>query len=201
MFSYFTFVPNVSGSMRGKNMNKIITVIVSLVLFGLLPKPVFAQALPMAEASAHLPIPETVADARVTKLKAYLTLHNSPMADDAGHFIAEADRLGLDWKLVAAIAGVESTFGKHIPQNSFNGWGWGVFTGQNDGIHFASWKDGITQVSEGLKYRYVDRGATTIEKMGSIYAASPTWSTKVRYFLGKIEDYSPVGVEHLEVTI
>lgn len=182
-------------------MKKVITIALSFILFGFITKPAFAQALPMAEASAHLPLPETVQDGRVTKLKAYLTQHNSPMADDAGHFIAEADRLGLDWKLVAAIAGVESTFGKHIPRNSYNGWGWGVFTGQNDGIHFDSWKDGITTVSEGLKYRYVDRGADTIEKMGSIYAASPTWSIKVRYFLTKIENFDPIGVEHLEVTI
>lgn len=140
-------------------------------------------------------------DSRVTKLKAYLEMHNSPLAGSAGHFISEADRLGLDWKLVAAIAGVESTFGKHVPRNSYNGWGWGIFTGASDGIHFRSWNDGITTVSEGLKYNYVDKGASSLEQMGRRYAASPVWSAKVRFFLNKIEAFEPIGVDHLAVTI
>ncbi len=171
-------------------------------LISLLARPVFAaETPPHADASAALPTTHAVSDARADKLRAYLATHSSPMTEYAGHFVKEADRLGLDWKLVAAIAGVESTFGKHVPSNSYNGWGWGIFTGKSDGIHFASWKDGITTVSEGLKYRYIDRGAVTIEQIGSIYAASPTWSVKVRYFLDKIEAFDPVGIEHLEVTI
>lgn len=182
-------------------MNKYIQLIIAIVFFGHMANPVMAQALPVAEASARPHFPIEVVDARVKKLEAYLQSHNSPLAPDASHFIQEADRLGLDWRLVAAICGVESTFGKHIPANSFNGWGWGVFTGTNDGIHFASWKDGITQVSEGLKYRYVDKGADTVDKMGRIYAASPTWSIKVQYFIEKIEAFTPTGVDHLAVTI
>ena len=64
-----------------------------------------------------------------------------------------------------------------------------------------NWKEGITVVSEGLKYRYIDKGATSIDQIGRIYAASPAWSTKVRFFLQKIEDFTPTGVEHLSVTI
>src|SRR5690348_2794535 len=54
-------------------------------------------------------------DERVTRLQAFLQTYNSPLADDAKTFVAQADRNNLDWKLVAAIAGVESTFGKEIP--------------------------------------------------------------------------------------
>lgn len=182
-------------------MNKHISLIISLTVFGLMAKPVMAQALPMAGESARPHFSIEIQDSRVTKLKAYLSTHNSPLVPDAGHFVSEADRLGLDWRLVVAISGVESTFGKHIPTNSFNGWGWGVFTGANDGVHFSSWKDGITQVSEGLKFRYIDRGATTIEAMGRIYAASPTWSMKVKFFINKIDAFTPTGVDHLAVTI
>ncbi len=163
--------------------------------------PVSAASNIVADASAHPNLPEQIEDERVTHLKFYLENHDSPLSDSAGHFVAEADRLGLDWKLVAAIAGVESTFGKHIPANSYNGWGWGVFTGTSDGKHFKDWNDGITQVSEGLRYRYVDRGAVSVEQMGRIYAASPVWSTNVRFFLRKIEEFSPNKVDHLAVTI
>lgn len=171
-----------------------------LALFlNLVATPVMAS--PMAEASAQQHFLVDVPDPRVTKLEAYLKSHNSPLTGEANHFVAEADRLGLDWKLVAAISGVESTFGKHVPRNSYNGWGWAIYTGQSDGRHFVSWREGITVVSEGLKYRYIDRGAITIEQMGRIYAASPTWSSKVHFFLAKIENFTPSSVEHLSVTI
>ncbi len=152
-----------------------------------------------AAATLAMHVPKT--DERVTQLRDFLVFHDSPMAGEAGHFVAEADRLGMDWKLVAAIAGVESTFGKHIPGNSYNAWGWGVFTGTNSGVYFKDWKDGITQVSEGLRYHYIDKGATTIEAMGRIYAASPVWSWKVRFFLDKIEQFVPADPSLLSVTI
>jgi len=182
-------------------MNKNIQFIFGLIVFGLMTNPVMAETLPVAEASARPHFPVEIVDARINKLESFLRTYNSPLAGDAAHFVKEADRLGLDWRLVVAICGVESTFGKHIPANSYNGWGWGVFTGTNDGVHFANWKDGITQVSEGLKYRYVDKGATTVEKMGRIYAASPTWSMKVKFFIEKIDAFTPVGIDHLAVTI
>lgn len=182
-------------------MKQTIVITIITLLFGLMAKPVMAQGIIMAESSAQPNHATGSADPRITKLQNYLEMHASPLADEAGHFVTEADRLGLDWKLVAAIAGVESTFGKHVPRNSYNGWGWGIFTGASDGIHFASWKDGITTVSEGLKYKYIDKGATSVEQIGRIYAASPAWSYKVRFFLEKIEDYAPTRVEHLAVTI
>lgn len=182
-------------------MKQTLFILLSIIIMGMTPQTVMAQRAPMAEASAQPHVPTAISDNRVTKLKAYLELHNSPMSADAEHFITEADRLKMDWKLVAAIAGVESTFGKHVPANSYNGWGWAIFTGQKDGRHFDGWKDGITVVSEGLRYNYMDKGLITIEQMGMRYAASPTWSVKVRYFLQKIEDFDPTGVEHLAVTI
>lgn len=170
-----------------------------IALFFIGVGPVFAQA--ESNAAASLVVHVVDSDLRVSQLEAYLSSHSSPLVDEAKHFVSEADRLELDWKLVAAIAGVESTFGKHIPTNSFNAWGWGVFTGAVDGIHFKDWKDGITQVSEGLRYNYIDKGAETIEQMGRIYAASPAWSWKVRFFLDQIEEFTPGRIDQLAVTI
>lgn len=140
-------------------------------------------------------------DERVDQLRDFLNSLNSPLAQNAPHFVSEADRLGLDWKLVAAIAGVESTFGKHIPTASYNAWGWGVFTGQSRGVNFKDWKDGISQVSQGLRYNYIDKGAESIEQIGRIYAASPAWPWKVRFFLAQIESFSPSRASQLDITI
>lgn len=154
-----------------------------------------------AEAAGKLVVHALSEDSRVKQMEAYLASLDSPLTEEASHFVTEADRLNLDWKLVAAISGVESTFGKHIPTNSFNAWGWGVFTGTQSGVYFSDWKDGITQVSEGLRYNYIDKGATTVEQIGRIYAASPAWSWKVRFFINQIEAFSPTQPEQLDITI
>lgn len=147
---------------------------------------------------ASLIIPKP--DGRAQKLKQYLELQNSPMANDAWYFVWEADRLNLDWRLVAAIAGTESTFGKFIPYRSYNAWGWAVYTGRQSGANFTSWKHGITTVSEGLRYNYIDKGAESLEQIGRRYAASPRWTKNVNYFLTKIDSFTPKP-EHIDVIL
>lgn len=127
------------------------------------------------------------ADARVVILKNYFAKFNSPLEDSATHFVEAADKYQVDWKLVAAISGVESTFGKRIP-GGYNGWGWGVYGDQ--ALGFKSWKDGIYTVTEGLKKNYIDKGLTEPLTMNRIYAASPTWGVKVNYFMGEIDKFA-----------
>lgn len=161
---------------------------------------VHAEA-PEAGSAGLLAFHQTKLDTRADRLRNFLISFDSPLAESADHFVAEADRLQLDWRLVAAIAGVESTFGKHVPYNSYNGWGWGIFTGQQDGVHFKNWKHGITEVSEGLRYNYINKGAVTLDQIGRIYAASPAWSWKVRFFVDKIESFAPTRPQQLDITI
>lgn len=128
-------------------------------------------------------------DIRTKVLKDYLESYSSELSAYAEDFIEYADFYNLDWKLVAAISGVESTFGSQIPYNSFNAWGWGVY-GDNV-IRFSSWKEGIQAVSEGLRTNYMDKwGATGVYEIGRIYAQSPTWASKVTYFMDKISEYA-----------
>jgi hypothetical protein len=140
-------------------------------------------------------------DGRAAHLRSFLKAYNSPLAGDAHVFIEQADKLGLDWRLLPAIAGVESTFGKFIPQGSYNGWGWGIPTGSQSGIAFSSWEDAIRTISAGLKENYVDKGAVTIEQMGRIYAASPAWSYKVHYFIHKIDTFVLADPEQLAISL
>ena len=122
-------------------------------------------------------------DYRVAVLKNFLAEHNSPLTDYAGEFVASADKYGLDWRLVPAITGVESTFGKRIPENSFNAYGWA-----NGDYQFDSWENSIDTVSMTLKTKYIDKGAPTIAKIGRRYAPpSETWAGKVKYFVAKID--------------
>lgn len=120
-------------------------------------------------------------------LAKYLAKHNSPLEYHAQDFIDAAREYGLDWKLVPAIAGVESTFGKFTP-GGFNGWGWGVYGTQ--AIYFKSWREGIYTVSKGLREDYVNRGLTEPYSMNRRYAASPRWGGKVVFFMNEIEKFA-----------
>jgi hypothetical protein len=184
-------------------LNTIIAVTLMTIAF-LMPAPVIAsekEAGATATLSAVVMKESLSLDDRVMKLESYLESTNSPLTGTAEHFVSEADRLGLDWKLVAAIAGTESYFGQHIPQNSYNAWGWAIFTGMSDGKHFEGWEDGITTVSEGLKYNYVDRGFVSVEQMGTKYAADPKWAWKVNHFVEDIEGFKPSKPHQLAIAL
>lgn len=127
-------------------------------------------------------------DARVVALSAYLSRQNSPLADYADVFVKSADENKLDWKLVAAISGVESTFGANIPANSYNGWGWGVY--DDHFTRFASWDEAIKTISKGLKENYIDHGAQNVYGIGRTYASSPAWADHVVFYMNKIQDFS-----------
>lgn len=176
-----------------------ISIIVSIVL----SLPISASAVELeSDSAAKLSVHELNRDTRAAKLQSFLTSHNSPLASAADVFVREADEHNLDWRLVTAIAGTESTFGKHIPQGSFNAWGWGIPTGTQSGIGFKNWEHGITTVSEGLAKNYFGRGAKTIYDVGRIYAANGiSWGNHVLFFMNKIDSFVPSSPDLLPVSI
>jgi len=127
-------------------------------------------------------------DSRTEILKSYLKQYDSPLVSYAQSFVDTADKYNLDWRLVVAISGVESTFGQRIPYDSYNGWGWGIYGDHM--IRFSSWNEGIETVSEGLRNKYINKwGAQDIYAIGRFYAASPTWAQRVVYFMNSIEQF------------
>lgn len=165
-------------------MKKLIYAILIFYIL-LFPKDVGATS-PIAESSANIQKKEPKAeDNRALVLQKYLEQYDSPLAPYAEKFVSEADKYQIPWTWVPAISGIESTFGKRIPYNSYNAWGWA-----NGEFAFKGWDDGIEIVTKTLKENYVARGADTIAKIAPIYAPpSTTWALKVTYFIGKIEVY------------
>lgn len=167
-----------------------------LLLFGLLlgilsfaitPK---AHADKQAGESATLSSSKSVTaeDPRIVKLRKYLEKRNSPLAVHSGDFVREADLNRLDWRFLAAISGAESSFGLRIPANSYNGWGWGVYG--NNVKRFNSWDEAIATISGEIRSKYMNKwGAKDVYGIGRRYAASPTWATKVQYFMDQIENF------------
>ncbi len=108
------------------------------------------------------------------------------MQYQAQDFIDAADASGMDWELLPAIGGVESTFCKFIP-GGYNAWGWGVYG--NQAIYFKSWREGMFTVSAGLRKNYINRGLTDPASINRMYSTSSKWSTNVTYFLTDIEKF------------
>ncbi|HRH23334.1 MAG TPA: hypothetical protein PK295_01750 [Candidatus Magasanikbacteria bacterium] len=86
--------------------------------------------------------PEFVDD-RADRIDAYFEKHNMPLEGHGKQFVAAADRCGMDWRLLPAIAVRESTGGKRMQYN--NPFGWGGAT-----IPFADFDEAIDVVALNL---------------------------------------------------
>ncbi len=140
-----------------------------------------------SSATFHDILVQQANDTRVDVLKKYLLQQNSPLAPYASTFVAQADYYRIDWKLLVAISGVESTFGKEVPCT--NAWGFGVYGNQT--LCFDSYGQAIRTISKSIREQYMDNwGETDIYSIGRSYAASPVWADHVTYFMDQIQAFA-----------
>ena len=115
-----------------------------------------------------------------------LKQRGSPMAGLGNIFVAAGKKYGVDPRLLVSISGIESSFGKYIPEGTHNAWGWGP------GHPFPSWSAGISAVAKGLKTGYIDQGLTTPAEIVGKYAPASagndetTWSNTVSEFMHEL---------------
>lgn len=160
-----------------------------LVLFSIPKNAQAADKLTMAGASGVLKNEAGLDSAsqiqKINQLEAFLESYRSPLAPYARVLVEVAEKYQIDWKLVPAITGVESTFGRQIPYNSYNAYGWA-----NGKYSFSSWEESIEKVTKTLKEKYYDRGLNNPYKIGPVYAPpSKTWAGKVSRFMNEIENF------------
>lgn len=82
-------------------------------------------------------------DDRASRLDAYFSKWDMPLAGYGAKFISEADKYGIDWKLMPAIAVQESSGGKYMKNNNPFGWG-------SCEIKFASFNEAIEELAANL---------------------------------------------------
>lgn len=160
----------------------------------LFTSPVYAEekaksiSASLTASSAATPLVYKGQDTRVDTLQRFLEQYDSPLAGDAQAFVDEADRNNIDWRLVTAISGVESTWAHAEPVNCYNSWGYNIY---GDHVRcFASYKEAIGVISYDLRHLYMDQwGASDVYSIGSKYAASPTWAARVAMFMQNIQDF------------
>ncbi len=128
-------------------------------------------------------------DPEAKVLAKYLADFDSPLQFYAQDLVDAAKAYGLDWKMLPAIAGVESTFGKNMP-GGYNAWGWGVYG--NQAVYFGSWREAIFTIAKSLREDYLDKGLTEPYSISRAYATSPYWGGKVSYFMNELESYAKI---------
>ena len=183
--------------------NLILIIFTAFWAFLLVPKTTqAADQLTMAGASGVLKNENDLgSDSQIKKvrqLEAFLESYHSPLVPYAQVFIKTAEKYQIDWRLVPAITGVESTFGRQIPYHSYNAYGWA-----NGKYSFSSWEESIERVTKTLKEKYIDRGLDNPYKIGPVYAPpSKTWAGKVDRFMKEIESFNDKNkITHLSLTI
>lgn len=136
-------------------------------------------------------------DFRAAQMHTVLTQYHSPMIGLEDVLIATADKYQLDWTILAAIAGTESSFGIHMPANCINPYGWGIY-GENK-LCFKSFTDAIEGVAAGLAGKY---NTTSLESIARTYNTVSTsgWLSHTRYFMNKIKT-AQVPVSAIPITL
>lgn len=136
-------------------------------------------------------------DTRAMQMRVVLAKYNSPMVGLEDVLIQTAEKYGLDWTLMAAIAGTESSFAKRMPHNCNNPYGWGIY-GDNK-ICFASLSESIEGVASGLAKKY---NISSIESIARTYNKVSTegWITHTTFFMNKIKT-AQIPVSALPITL
>lgn len=119
---------------------------------------------------------------KVSALSSYLYSLGSPMAPHAELIITSASQCGVDYRLVMAIAGNESYYGKVGGGKYYNAWGWGPY------IHYSSWEESIPSFACSFAKHYVFQGYSTVETIAPKYGAvdQQKWIKNVYWFYYRI---------------
>ena len=132
---------------------------------------------------------------RINALKGFFAEAKSPLKANAETFVDIADKYNLDYKLLPAIACMESSCGRFLIEGSFNPFGWGIYG--NNAIYFKSYDEAIETVAKGIREKYVNKGLTTPEKIAPVYTPPNyvNWRNGVTYFMNKIDSFKGVSSE------
>lgn len=125
-------------------------------------------------------------EARVDVLHDFFARYNSPLTDFASQIVDDADKYGLDYRLLPAIAMQESILCQRIPKNSFNCWGFGIYGGKV--TRFSNFSEAIDTVSKTLAHDYNQNGLAKPSEIMSKYTPANTndWAGNVSYIMDRI---------------
>jgi len=147
-----------------------------------------------AVAFAALPTSENVLgdsitskDARIEMVRQFFAKYKSPLEPFASNVVQDADKYGLDFRLIPAIAMQESNLCQKIIADSFNCWGFGIYGKKV--TRFESYPEAIDTVSRTLAKNYIAGGLNTPTEIMGKYTPSNngSWAYSVGYFMSLLQ--------------
>lgn len=112
---------------------------------------------------------------------------DSPLLPYTYYFVETADRYGLHYTLLVAIAMQESHLCKYTPPNSNNCWGLGVY---GDKVwRFDTYEEGISALGKTLS-RYQTKGRVEPEEIMKLYTpgSDGSWARAVDHFMDEMQE-------------
>ncbi len=134
--------------------------------------------------AAEPPAGKQETDSRLSKLRAFLNVHRSPLERFAPQFLAAADRYKLDWRLLPSLAMIESGGGRVYRHNNIFGW-------RSGRAAFRSVDQAIDYVASRFGESPIYRGRDTA---GILRKYNPARSAYVRKVLAIMDSIAPVAV-------
>jgi hypothetical protein len=125
-------------------------------------------------------------DARVTAVADFFEKYHSDLLPYAQDVVSSADKYGLDYRLIPAIAMQESNLCKKAPLDSYNCWGFGIYG--KTVTRFSSYPEAIDTVTKALT-KYKANGLETPEEIMARYTPSNNgaWADSVNHFMDQLQ--------------
>jgi len=140
-----------------------------------------AKNLNQAVAFVALPLTESVLgdsviskDARIEIVRQFFAQYKSPLEPFALNIVDEADKYGVDYRLLPAIAMQESNLCKKIIAGSYNCWGFGIYG--TTVTKFENYPEAIETITRTLYKNYVAQGLVSPEEIMRRYTPSSNGS-------------------------
>lgn len=148
-----------------------------------------ANGLQELESAQGIETTMEIDDARPQIVANFLKRHNSPLepAEHYGRvFVEIADRYGMDFRLLPAIAMQESNLCKSIPEGSYNCLGFGIH--KRGTLGFESYEANFERAGREIKANYIDQGRTTPEEIMKKYTPSSngSWAVSVNQWMAEM---------------
>ena len=154
-------------------------------VLGVSTEAVSFAALPTADNLFTSEIVQT--DSRAEMVRQFFQKYRSPLEPYAQDVIDSADKYGLDFRLIPAIAMQESNLCLKAPIGSFNCWGFGIYN--HKVLQFNSYPEAIDTVTKALATNYKKDGLNTPEEIMARYTpnSNGSWANGVNEFMAELQ--------------
>lgn len=148
--------------------------------------PVVFAALPSFDQQIQTSI--KTADARPEIIRQYLNKYESPLEPYANLIVELSDQYNFDYRWLVAIAQQESGLCLHIPENSYNCWGWGIY---GDKVtRFDSYESALRKITPQFTEIFL-KGAHSKDPMEVMKTYTPpsdgSWANGISTFFDNLD--------------